>query len=394
MKSVVIVAASRTPIGKFGGVFKEISAVELGIISGQSVLEKAGLASHMVDEVIIGNVLGAGLGQNIARQISLGLDIPFEKTAYTVNMVCGSGMKAIMSGVQSIQTGQSDIVMVGGTENMSQAPYLDMSRRWGNKMGQAEIYDSLLKDGLTDALGQYHMGLTAEALAEKYQITREAQDQFAVESQEKAINAIEKGKFKAEISPVTKLLRNGQHEVIDSDEYPRKGVTLEKISGMRPAFKQEGSVTAANSSGINDGAAILLLASKEKAEALNLPILAEIVSYATAGVSPELMGEGPIPATKKALALSELKLSDIQLIESNEAFAAQSLSVMSALDFNPRIVNVNGGAISLGHPIGASGARIMVSLVHEMLKREVTYGLGTLCIGGGQGASMIIKAIK
>ena len=391
MEKVVIVAAQRTPIGKFGGAFADVSAVTLGITAGRGALEKANIQPSDVDEVIIGNVLSSGLGQNIARQIALGLDIPEEKPAYTVNMVCGSGMKAIMLGAQSIQTGQSSIIVVGGTENMSQAPYLDMTRRWGNKMGTASVEDSILKDGLTDAMGNYHMGITAENLSEKYQISRQAQDEFAVNSQQKAISAIESGKFVDEIVPVEKKLRKGQVEWVTTDEYPRRGVTVEGISTMRPAFKKEGTVTAANASGINDGAAMLVLMSSEKAQELNLPILAEIISYATAGVAPDVMGEGPIPATKKALTQAGLTINELDLIEANEAFASQSIAVIDGLELNPDKVNVNGGAIALGHPIGASGARIMVSLIHEMQKQSAKYGLGTLCIGGGQGAAIIIK---
>ncbi|MGX7031717.1 acetyl-CoA C-acetyltransferase [Vagococcus zengguangii] len=391
MKNVVIVEAQRTPIGKFGGAFADVSAVELGVTAAKAALNKAGIQPHQVDEVIIGNVLSAGLGQNVARQVALGLSIPQEKPAFTVNMVCGSGMKAIMLGAQAIQTGQSEVVLVGGTENMTQAPYLDMTRRWGNKMGTDEIYDSILKDGLTDAIGDYHMGITAENLSEKYQISRQAQDEFAANSQRKAIKAMDMGKFVDEIAPVVKSSRKGQLETVETDEYPRRGVTAEGIASMRPAFKRDGTVTAANASGINDGAAMLVLMSAEKAQAYNLPIMAEIISYATAGVSPDVMGEGPIPATKKALEQVNLEISDLSLVEANEAFAAQSLAVIEGLSLNPDIVNVNGGAIALGHPIGASGARIMVSLIHEMQKQGAEYGLGTLCIGGGQGASIIVK---
>lgn len=391
MEKVVIVSAVRTPIGSFGGAFKSISAVELGVIAGQGALEKINLAPEQIDEIIIGNVLGAGLGQNVARQISLKMGIPVEKSSFTVDMVCGSGLKSVVLGTQSIQTGNSDIVLVGGTENMSQAPYLNMMQRWGSKMGNSQLVDSMLRDGLTDALGEYHMGLTAENIAESFGITREEQDVFALDSQLKTQKAQDSNKFKEEIVPVYLPNKKGEPIVIKKDEYPRRDVSIEKIAKMRPAFKKDGTVTAANSSGINDGAAMMVLMSESKAKELGLKILGTLESYASAGVAPELMGTGPVAATKLLLQKTDVTMGEIDLIEANEAFASQSICVIRELGMNPEKVNVNGGAIALGHPIGASGTRILVSLVHEMIKRDKQLGLATLCIGGGQGTSVLIS---
>ncbi|HGA4510676.1 TPA: acetyl-CoA C-acetyltransferase [Streptococcus pyogenes] len=390
-KEVVITSAYRTPIGNFGGVFKSLSAVDLGVTVVTKILADTGLKSDAIDEVIFGNVLHAGLGQNVARQVALNAGLSYDTPAFTIDMVCGSGLKAVELGAQKIQTGNADIVLVGGTENMSQAPYVLQGQRWGSRMGDSKVVDTMLKDGLSDAFAGYHMGITAENIVQQYGLTREEQDAFAADSQRKVQLAIEKGRFKEEIAPVTIPQRKGEPLLIDQDEYPKFGTTVDKLAKLRPAFiKDEGTVTAGNASGINDGAAAILLMSKEKAEELGLPILAKITSYASAGVDPSIMGCGPIPATKKALAKAQLTIDDIDLIEANEAFAAQALAVSRDLGFDNEKVNVNGGAIALGHPIGASGARILVTLLAEMAKRDVRHGLATLCIGGGQGQSIIV----
>lgn len=390
-KEVVITSAYRTPIGNFGGGFKSLSAVDLGVTVVTKILADTGLKSDAIDEVIFGNVLHAGLGQNVARQVALNAGLSYDTSAFTIDMVCGSGLKAVELGAQKIQTGNADIVLVGGTENMSQAPYVLQGQRWGSRMGDSKVVDTMLKDGLSDAFAGYHMGITAENIVQQYGLTREEQDAFAADSQRKAQLAIEKGRFKEEIAPVTIPQRKGEPLLVDQDEYPKFGTTVDKLAKLRPAFiKDEGTVTAGNASGINDGAAAILLMSKEKAEELGLPILAKITSYASAGVDPSIMGCGPIPATKKALAKAQLTIDDIDLIEANEAFAAQALAVSRDLGFDNEKVNVNGGAIALGHPIGASGARILVTLLAEMAKRDVRHGLATLCIGGGQGQSIIV----
>ncbi|VGQ39294.1 acetyl-CoA acetyltransferase [Streptococcus pyogenes] len=390
-KEVVITSAYRTPIGNFGGVFKSLSAVDLGVTVVTKILADTGLKSDAIDEVIFGNVLHAGLGQNVARQVALNAGLSYDTPAFTIDMVCGSGLKAVELGAQKIQTGNADIVLVGGTENMSQAPYVLQGQRWGSRMGDSKVVDTMLKDGLSDAFAGYHMGITAENIVQQYGLTREEQDAFAADSQRKAQLAIEKGRFKEEIAPVTIPQRKGEPLLVDQDEYPKFGTTVDKLAKLRPAFiKDEGTVTAGNASGINDGAAAILLMSKEKVEELGLPILAKITSYASAGVDPSIMGCGPIPATKKALAKAQLTIDDIDLIEANEAFAAQALAVSRDLGFDNEKVNVNGGAIALGHPIGASGARILATLLAEMAKRDVRHGLATLCIGGGQGQSIIV----
>ncbi|MGZ7391099.1 acetyl-CoA C-acetyltransferase [Streptococcus pyogenes] len=390
-KEVVITSAYRTPIGNFGGVFKSLSAVDLGVTVVTKILADTGLKSDAIDEVIFGNVLHAGLGQNVARQVALNAGLSYDTPAFTIDMVCGSGLKAVELGAQKIQTGNADIVLVGGTENMSQAPYVLQGQRWGSRMGDSKVVDTMLKDGLSDAFAGYHMGIIAENIVQQYGLTREEQDAFAADSQRKAQLAIEKGRFKEEIAPVTIPQRKGEPLLVDQDEYPKFGTTVDKLAKLRSAFiKDEGTVTAGNASGINDGAAAILLMSKEKAEELGLPILAKITSYASAGVDPSIMGCGPIPATKKALAKAQLTIDDIDLIEANEAFAAQALAVSRDLGFDNEKVNVNGGAIALGHPIGASGARILVTLLAEMAKRDVRHGLATLCIGGGQGQSIIV----
>lgn len=391
MREIVITSALRTPIGSFGGTLKNISAIDLGKHVVKELLSQSKIDPAEIDEVIFGNVLHGGLGQNVARQIAVNAGIPVDKTAFTLDMVCGSGLKSVEVAIQAIACGDADVIIAGGTENMSQAPYVLKDHRWGGRLGDGTIIDTLTNDGLTDAFNHYHMGITAENIAENYNISREEQDHFAADSQKKAAEALEKERFAEEIVPVTIPQRRGEDIIFAKDEYPKAGTSFEKLQKLRPAFKKDGSVTAGNASGINDGAAAVLIMSREKAEKFELPILAEIVSYASAGVAPELMGTGPIPATKKALNKAALTINEIDLIEANEAFASQSISVMRELGMNPDKVNVNGGAIALGHPIGASGARILVSLLHEMKRREVTYGLATLCIGGGQGTSLIVK---
>ncbi|HEQ4643742.1 TPA: acetyl-CoA C-acetyltransferase [Streptococcus pyogenes] len=392
MKNIVIVEALRTPIGAFGGSFKSVSAVELGTTVLKKILDKTQVKPEMVDEVILGNILHAGLGQNVARQVAVHSGIPEDKTAFTLDMVCGSGLKAIQLATQSIMLGDADIVIAGGVENMSQAAYVSTQHRFGQRLGNSQLIDTLVHDGLTDAFNNYHMGITAENVAQKYAISREEQDQFALESQEKAAKALENHRFADEIVPVSVPQRRKDPLIVTTDEYPKVDTSLEKLQQLRPAFlPKEGTVTAGNASGINDGAALLMLMTEEKALELGLTPLVTIESYASAGVAPELMGTGPIPATQKALKKAGLTISDLDLVESNEAFAAQSLAVLKDLKLNPEIVNVNGGAIALGHPIGASGARILVTLIHEMKKRQVTRGLATLCIGGGQGTAVIVK---
>lgn len=391
-KEVVIVSALRSPMGSFGGYFKDVSAVDLGAAVLKEAYEKINLDPAEIDEVILGNVLSAGLGQNVARQVAMHAGIPKEVPAFTINHVCGSGVKSIMLGFQSILAGDNDIVAVGGTENMSQSPYVLKDQRWGARMGNKQIIDTLVNDGLTDAFHDYHMGITAENIAGQFDISREEQDTFALESQHRAEEAIKSGRFQDEIVPISIPQRKGDPLVVDQDEGPRFGQRIENLQKLRPAFKREdGTVTAGNSSTINDAAAMLILMSKEKANELGIEPLATVVSYASAGVDPSIMGTGPIPATKKALKKANLTVEDLDLIESNEAFAAEAICVNKELGLNPEIVNVNGGAISLGHPIGASGARIVVTLVHEMKKRDAKTGLATLCIGGGQGNSLIVK---
>lgn len=391
MREAVIVSAQRTAVGSFGGAFKNISAVELGTFAVKGALEKIGLSPDEVDEVILGNVLQAGLGQNVARQVSIHSGIPIEVPSLTINKVCGSGLKAVQLAAQAIMAGDADVIIAGGTENMSQAAYVVPGARWGMRMGNGTMLDTMVYDGLTDVFNGYHMGVTAENIVEEFGLTREQQDELAVSSQNKAEKALLSGRFKDEIIPVRIKQRKGDDVVVDMDEYPKAGTTLEALSKMKPAFKKDGTVTAASSSGINDGAAILIVMSKEKAEALGLKPLVTIKSSASAGVDPKIMGCGPIPATRKALEKANLTIDDMDLIEANEAFAAQAIAVLNELHADMDKVNVNGGAIAIGHPIGASGARILVTLIHEMQKRESRYGLATLCIGGGQGISMIVE---
>lgn len=391
MKKAVIVSAVRTPIGSYGGVFKNFNSVQLGIVAVKEALKRAKISPEQVEELIFGNVLQAGQGQNVARQVSIGSGIPDSVSSFTVNKVCGSGLKTVALAVQAIRSGDADIIVAGGTENMSMAPYLLSSHRWGQRMGDSKVIDYMVNDGLSDVFNNYHMGITAENIAEKYGFTREDQDLLAAASQQKAEKAITEGKFKDEIVPVEIPQRKGDPVVIDTDEFPKYGTTVEKLSKLRPAFKKDGTVTAGTSSGINDGAAAIIVMSEDKAKELGIEILAEIVSYSAGGVDPAIMGTGPIPATKKALEKAGMTVENLDLIEANEAFAAQALSVAKELNFDMEKVNVNGGAIALGHPIGASGARILVTLLYEMKKRDNKIGLATLCIGGGQGMSVIVK---
>lgn len=388
---VVIVSAVRTAIGSFLGSLKDISATELGAIVIKDALERAGIQADQVDEVIMGNVLQSGLGQNPARQAAIKGGLPETVPAMTINKVCGSGLKAVHLARQAIIAGDADIIVAGGMENMSQAPYLMQNAREGFKMGDQKVVDSMISDGLWCAFNDYHMGITAENLCDHYSLTREEQDEFSAASQEKASTAIESGRFKDEIVPVSIPQRKGDPVIFDTDEYVKAGTTAEKLAKLRPAFKKDGSVTAGNASGINDGAAAFVIMSKAKADELGITPLATITANANAGVDPAVMGIGPVQAVKKVLSKSGLKLEDIDLIEANEAFAAQSLAVDRELEFDKEKLNVNGGAIALGHPIGASGARILVTLLHEMKRREVKTGLATLCIGGGQGVATIVQ---
>ena len=391
VNEVVIVSAVRTPIGSFLGGLQNVSATQLGATVIKSAIQKAGINPNDVDEVIMGNVLQAGLGQNPARQAALAAGVPQESPAMTINKVCGSGLKAVHLAAQAILAGESEIVVAGGMENMSQAPFLLKDARNGYKMGDQKIVDSMIQDGLWCATNNYHMGITAENLAEKYEISRVEQDEFSAWSQQKTQAAIESNRFADEIIPVEVPGRKGQVTVISQDEFPRFGTTADSLGKLRPAFKKDGTVTAGNASGINDGAAALVVMSRKKADELGIKPLVTIKANATAGVDPSIMGIGPVPAVKKALKTAALSIEDLELIEANEAFAAQSIAVDRELHFNKEILNVNGGAIALGHPIGASGARILVTLIHEMKKRESRFGLATLCVGGGQGVATIVE---
>jgi acetyl-CoA C-acetyltransferase len=390
MKEVVIAGAVRTAVGTFGGSLRDVSAVTLGSIVIRAVLEKSALDPVAVDEVIMGCVLQGGLGQNVARQAALQAGLPDTVPCTTINKVCGSGLKSVTMAAAAIRAGDAEIVVAGGTENMSAAPYLLGGARWGMRMGDGQCVDLMIRDGLWCAFGNYHMGITAENIASRFGISREEQDRFALSSQEKAFAAIEGGRFEDEIVPVKVPQRKGDPKVFAVDEHPRR-TSLEALSALRPAFKKDGTVTAGNASGINDNATAVLVMSLEKARQLNLEPLAFIRSYASAGVDPAVMGTGPVPATRKALAAAGWSTTDLELIEANEAFAVQSLYVMRELDLDPAIVNVNGGAIAIGHPIGSSGARILVTLLHEMRRRGVRRGLATLCIGGGQGIACCVE---
>lgn len=389
MQKVAIVSAYRSAIGSFGGSLKDIDMADLGAQVLKAALHHKNIPADSVDEVIFGNVLSAGHGQNIARQIAIRAGIPQEAPAYAVNKVCGSGLQSVLLAAQSILLGDNQVVVAGGIEIMSQAPYLSKQSRFGARIGHLELEDSMLTDGLTDAFKGYHMGITAENVAERYQISREEQDAFAFASQEKAARAIAEGRFKDEIVPITIKGRKGE-TIFEEDEYPRL-TPLEKLATLRPSFKKDGTVTAANASGINDGCAVLVLMSQEKAEELGIQPLAYIESYASTGLDPAYMGLGPISASKKALEKIGKTVEDIDLFELNEAFAAQSIPVVAELGIDPAKVNVNGGAISLGHPIGASGSRILVTLVHQLARQEKKLGLCSLCIGGGQGIALIVS---
>jgi len=390
MTDVVIVAATRTAIGSFGGSLSSLPATELGAVVIKALMEKTGIAKDQVDEVLMGQVLTAASGQNPARQAMIKAGLADTTPAMTINKVCGSGLKALHLAAQAIKCGDADIIIAGGQESMSNAPHALPNSRNGQRMGDWNMVDTMIKDGLWDAFNDFHMGITAENIAEQFAIPRCDQDEFAAASQAKALAAIEAGKFKEEITPVTIPQRRGDDIVFDTDENPR-AVTAEKLSGMRAAFKKDGTVTAGNASSLNDGAAAVMLASKEKAEALGLPILATIKAYANAGVDPKIMGTGPIPATKKCLQKAGWGISDLDLVEANEAFAVQALSVNKGLEWDASKVNVNGGAIALGHPIGASGCRVLVTLLHEMIRQDANKGLATLCIGGGMGVSLAIE---
>ncbi len=389
MSQVYIVSASRTAVGSLGKSLKNVSANNLGSCVISDVTKKSKLDPKEIDEVIIGQVLSSGEGQNPARQAAIKSGIPVDTPAYVVNQVCGSGIRSVASGFQSIKTGNSKIIIAGGQENMSLAPHA-IHLRNGKKLGDAELIDTMIKDGLWDAFNDYHMGITAENVAEKYQITREEQDRFALKSQEKALEAQKHNKFKDEITNLKIKSEKGELD-FHKDEHPREGINLESLSRLKPVFKKNGTVTAGNASGINDGAAAVVLMSEEEAKKKNIQKLVSIKSWASCGVDPALMGTGPIPSSKKALDFAGWNIQDVDLFEINEAFAAQSIAVMKTLSIPEEKVNVNGGAIALGHPIGASGTRILVTLIHEMIKRDVKKGLATLCIGGGMGIAMCIE---
>ncbi|MDQ0412832.1 acetyl-CoA C-acetyltransferase [Mesobacillus stamsii] len=391
--TIVIASAVRTATGTFGGALSKVAAVDLGAAAIKAALERANVSTDLVDEVIMGNVLQAGLGQNPARQAALRAGLPDTCPSMTINKLCGSGLKAVHLAYQAIAAGEADIIVAGGMENMSLSPFVLNGAREGFKMGDQKLVDTLLSDGLVCAINDYHMGITAENLAEKYDISRSEQDTFSVKSQNRAEAAITSGRFKDEIIPIEVKQRKGDPIIVDQDEHPKFGSTLEKISKLRPAFKKDGTVTAANASGINDGAAAVVVMSGKKAKELGITPLVTIKANASAGVDPSIMGIGPVQAVKKALKKADMELTDIDLVEANEAFAAQALSVMKELGMSEDNVNVNGGAIALGHPIGASGARILVTLIHELKKREQKYGLATLCIGGGMGVATIIENI-
>jgi acetyl-CoA C-acetyltransferase len=392
MENAVIVSAVRTPVGSFGGQFKDVPATELGAHAVRAALERAGLAGEQVDEIVLGCVLQAGLGQNPARQAALAAGIPKDVPATTINMLCGSGLKAVALASQMIRAGDADVVVAGGMENMTRAPYLVPAARFGARMGPAEMVDSMVFDGLTDAFNHIHMGITAENLADQYGITREQQDEFAADSQQKAERAIQEGVFKDEIVPIEVPAKRGETRLVDNDEHPRPGTTADALARLRAAFRRDGgTVTAGNASGVNDGAAAIVLMSTSKAHELGIDSFGTVESHASVGVEPTIMGIGPVPAVRKALAKADLQLGDVDLFELNEAFAAQSLAVVQELGIDAERVNPHGGAIALGHPIGASGGRILVTLLHEMKRSRVERGVATLCVGGGQGQAAVIR---
>ena len=391
MREVVIVSAARTPIGSFGGSLKGIPTRKLGAIAIKAAVERAGIKPEMVEEVIMGAVLQGGLGQNVARQMTLDAGLPIEVPAMTINKVCGSGLRAVELAAQIIKAGDADIVVAGGAENMSATAYAMPAARWGARMNNAQMVDMMVNDGLWDAFNGYHMGITAENVAEQWGITREELDEFSVISQNRAEEAIKAGKFKDEIVPVEIPQRKGDPIIFDTDEFPKFGTTIEKVAKLKGAFKKDGIVTAANASGINDAGAAVVVMSKEKADELGIKPLCTIKSYASAGVDPSIMGVGPVPASEKALKKAGLTVADMDLVEANDAFAAQSLAVRKDLGLDPEKTNVNGGAIAIGHPIGASGCRILITLIYEMMKRDSKYGLATLCIGGGMGTALVVE---
>jgi len=391
MREVVIASAARTPIGSFGGTLSGLNAVELGTIAAREAIVRAGIDPALIDDVIVGNILSAGLGQNVARQISVYAGVPETVTAMTINKLCGSGLRAVSMAAQFIMLGDADIILAGGTESMSNAPYLLPKGRFGYRMGDGKIIDSMIHDGLTETFNNYHMGVTAENIAKRWNISREEQDEFALGSQLKAEAAQKSGKFTDEIVKVSIPQRKGEPVVVDTDEYPRHGTTLEKLAKLPPAFDKAGTVTAGNASGINDGAAMLVVMSKQKADELGVNPLVTIRSYASVALDPTIMGYGPVPASRKALERAGFTVDQLDLVEANEAFASQSIAVVRDLGLNPEKVNVNGGAIALGHPIGASGARILTTLIYEMKRRNALTGLATLCIGGGMGTSIIVQ---
>ncbi len=391
MREVVIVGAARTPMGNFGGSLKGVPTRQLGAITIKAALERAGVKPEMVDEVIMGAVLQGALGQNVARQMALDAGLPIETPAMTINKVCGSGLRAVELAAQIIKAGDADIIVAGGAENMSATAYALPSGRWGARMGNTQVVDMMVNDGLTDAFAGYHMGITAENIAEQWGLTREELDQFAVTSQNRAEAAIKAGKFKDEIVPVEIPQKKGDPIIFDTDEFPKFGTTMDSVAKLRPAFKKDGIVTAANASGINDAGAAVVVMSKEKADELGIKPLCTIKSYASAGVDPSIMGIGPVPASEKALKKAGLTIADMDLVEANEAFATQSIAVRKDLGLDPEKTNVNGGAIALGHPIGASGTRILITLIYEMIRRDSKYGLATLCIGGGMGTALIVE---
>lgn len=393
MREVVIASAARTALGSFGGTLKDVPAAELGAIVIKEAVKRAGINPEQVEEVVMGNVIQAGLGQNVARQATLKAGLPNEVPAMTINKVCGSGLRTVALAAQMIKAGDADIVVAGGMENMSAAPYVLDKARWGQRMGDGKLVDTMIKDALWDAFNNYHMGVTAENIAKQWGLTREMQDEFSASSQAKAEAAIKAEKFKDEIVPVVIPQRKGDPIIFDTDEFPRFGTTVEKLAKLKPAFVKDGTVTAGNASGINDGAAAFVVMSAEKAAELGVKPLAKIVSYGSKGLDPAIMGYGPFHATKKALEAANLTVEDMDLIEANEAFAAQSLAVAKDLNFDMSKVNVNGGAIALGHPVGASGARILTTLLYEMEKRDAKRGLATLCIGGGMGTALIVERV-
>lgn len=391
MREVVIVSAVRTPIGSFGGGLSKLSAVDLGVIAAKEAIKRANIDPKEINEVLIGNVLSTGLGQNLARQIAIKSGVPVEVPSMTINKLCGSGLRTVSLAAQEIILGDADVILCGGAESMSNAPYIIKSARFGQRMGDGKLIDSMLEDGLLDAFDKYHMGITAENIADEWKISRDEQDEFAVKSQNKAETALKLGKFDEEIVKVEIPQRKGEPLIFDKDEYIKENITIEKLKKLKPAFKKDGSVTAANASGINDGAAMLIVMSKEKADSLGLKPLATIKAYGSAGVDPSIMGYGPVPAVKNALKRANWTVEELDLIEANEAFAAQAISVVRDLKLDESKVNVNGGAIALGHPIGASGARILVTLLHEMNRRDSKKGLATLCIGGGMGTALLVE---